>query len=168
MKMLLTLLLMVTMALATNLGDNKPQCKQGPVGPQGKQGPVGPQGIQGVAGVNGTNGIDGTNGTNGPNGVDGVDGTNGVDGITTVVTQTNYNKDDFNKLRGALSAVSSVDFNPDHQGWSVGLGVAQASSTSAGAIGIQYGFDGSLGVNVKAYDAEGGNNGMSIGITKGF
>jgi hypothetical protein len=67
-----------------------------------------------------------------------------------------------------MSSLSSVDFNPDHKGWSVGLGVSQASNASAGAIGVQYGFDGSLGVNVKAYDVEGGNNGVSVGIVKGF
>lgn len=104
----------------------------------------------------------------GPQGPQGPMGPAGQDGITTVVTQTNYNRDDLNGLRGSMGALSSVDFNPDHKGWSAGLGVSQASDKSAGAVGIQYGFDGSLGVNVKAYDSEGGKNGVSIGITKGF
>ena len=170
MKILLTLLLMAIMALATSIEGHGP--KQGPVGPagpQGVQGPVGPQGIAGVNGKQGPAGTNGTNGANGPAGANGTNGTNGVDGtdgVTTVITQTN--RDDFNKLRGAMSALSSVDFNPDHKGWSAGLGLSQASKASAGAIGVQYGFDGSLGVNVKAYNAEGGNNGMSVGIVKGF
>ena len=69
--------------------------------------------------------------------------------------------------RSAMAAISSVELNPDHQGWSVGIGASSFAGTAAGAIGVMYGQD-NVGINVKAYDAEGGYNGASVGITFGF
>ena len=70
-------------------------------------------------------------------------------------------------FRSAMAAVSSVELNPDHQGFSIGVGGSSYGGTSAGAIGIMYGV-GSWGINVKGYDAEGGYNGASVGVTYGF
>ena len=81
-----------------------------------------------------------------------------------------------NSLSGALVALSSVELNPDHKGWSVGLGGGYDDLTDqyGGALGVGYGFDRAstsgydVGANLKAYDVEGGNYGVGVGLTVGF
>ena len=70
--------------------------------------------------------------------------------------------------RVSMAALSSVELNPDHKGWSAGVGASTNGGMYAGALGVMYGFDNDTGLNVKAYQAEGGYNGASIGFTIGF
>ena len=78
------------------------------------------------------------------------------------------------ELRNSMGAMSSVELNPDHKGWSVGTGISAYSGEYAGAVGIMYG--GTLGgtsandygINLKAYQAEGGYHGVAVGFTIGF
>ena len=74
---------------------------------------------------------------------------------------------DSEAFRSAMAAVAGVELNPDHQGLSIGVGGSSFAGTSAGAVGIMYGV-GSWGFNVKGYNAEGGYNGASVGVTYGF
>jgi len=158
-----------------------PAGPQGPQGEQGIQGPVGPAGADGTNGSRGSRGTSGTNGTNGatgatgPQGVagtNGTNGTNGEDGLSYC-----YKEDSkFDQQRAATTATDSVELNPDHEGWSVGAGFSPTRGEFAGAVGIMYseivgGYDDTLrtiGYNVKAYQAEGGYNGVGVGITLGF
>ena len=81
----------------------------------------------------------------------------------------------YENLEAGLAAVSSVELNPDHKGFSMGFGVAKtAMSKAGGAIGLMWGFDlkESKGfdsaLHVKAYKATGDTSGVSAGITLGF
>ena len=90
-----------------------------------------------------------------------------------------YNADNTyneSQLRSAMTASNSVELNPDHEGWSVGGGLSTASANYAGAVGVMYSQEiggtedvvKNIGYNVKAYQAEGGYNGVGVGITIGF
>ena len=90
---------------------------------------------------------------------------------------TNYNETiKENSLSAALVALSSVELNPDHEGWSVGVGAGYDDLTEqyGAAAGVGYGFDRNstggyaVGANLKAYDCEGGNYGVGVGLTVGF
>ena len=92
-------------------------------------------------------------------------------------TNNNYNETiKENSLSAALVALSSVELNLDHKGWSVGIGGGYDDLTEqyGGAVGVGYGFDRAstsgydVGINLKAYDAEGGNYGAAVGVTVGF
>jgi len=148
-------LLAGTAAMATPWDD-----LQGEQGEQGPQGETGATGIQGPQGVAGANGLNGENGSNGYNGVDGSDAQN----------EELYSL--LNKTQAGNTALSSLELNPDHLGFSVAVGYANYSSIDAGAVGIMYGHKVgetvNLGYNVKAYQAEGGVNGVGVGLTIGF
>ncbi len=155
-------LLAGTVAMASPWDDL--QGEQGEQGPQGEQGIQGEQGPQGIAGANGVNGENGSNGSNGSNGYNGSDGADG----------TNQNSDLYNQLAvqdAGFTAMNTLELNPDHEGFSVGIGYANASRKDAGAVGIMYGHKVgtlNLGYNVKAYQVEGGHNGVGVGATIGF
>jgi len=100
-------------------------------------------------------------------GSQGAAGVNGSDGKDSTI--------DLSKLRVSSSAMDSVELNPDHSGFSVGLGASGNGGYYAGAVGVMYGIkiEGdkpvkNIGVNVKAYNGEGGYAGASVGITLGF
>ena len=84
--------------------------------------------------------------------------------------------DNDSRLGAALVALNGVNINPDHKGWSIGVGAGYDDYTEnyGGAIGVGYGFDRAstsgydIGVVLKAYDTEGGNTGTAIGVTVGF
>jgi len=136
------------------------------------QGPAadGADGDRGKRGKKGTSGTNGTDGTNGKNGKNGVDGTEGFGYL--------YKQDRVRERqqRAAAAATASVELNPDHKGWSVGMGVSPTRGTFAGAVGVMYSEklsnrnDGiqTVGYNIKAYQAEGGYNGFGVGLTLGF
>lgn len=122
----------------------------------------GADGINGIDGLNGIDGVDGVDGVDGTDGTDGLNGTNGTDADATAL---------YNQLKAASTALSSVELNPDHEGFSIGIGASLTGGTNAGAIGLMYGVVGkdySIGWNVKAYKAEGGTDGVGVGVTVGF
>ena len=142
------------------------QGEQGEQGVQGEQGSQGNQGNQGYTGANGVDGNDGAAGTNGTNGVDGVDGVSyNDDGLYTLLS----------KQQSSNAALSSVELNPDHAGFSVGVGVSNRKGDAAGAVGVMYSevlgtgaWAKSVGYNFKFYNAEGGYRGATAGMTIGF
>jgi len=71
--------------------------------------------------------------------------------------ENTYVSADLTKERVTSSALASVELNPDHKGFSVGLGMY--GTTIAGK---------DVGFNVKAVTAEGGYHTGSVGITVGF
>jgi len=124
--------------------------------------------LHGTDGINGKDGSNGTNGKDGANGSDGINGTNGTDGKDGSDADAT---DLYNKLKASSTAISSVELNPDHEGLSVGVGASLTGGVNAGAVGVMYGVKGdgySVGYNVKAYQAEGGHNGVGFGVTVGF
>ena len=136
-----------------------------------------PAPTDGVNGTNGANGVDGTNGTNGANGTDGVDGASGTNGTNGTNGTTTSNDELYQLLSqesSANAAIGSVELNPDHIGWSVGLGVSNRKGDAAGAVGVMYGvkYDTgtikTVGYNAKFYNAEGGYRGATAGVTIGF
>ena len=164
------------------------QGPEGPQGPQGEQGIQGEQGVQGEKGDRGYTGAKGKTGAQGKQGVsgeqgvagnDGVDGAKGADGVDAnsallyqALSETEYS---IKRDQAANLALSSVELNPDHIGFSVGIGATNYKGTAAGAVGIMYGQAVSpgliiktLGYNVKAYNTEGGHRGASAGLTIGF
>ena len=88
--------------------------------------------------------------------------------------QIDENSENIKDLESAMLALSAVDFNPDHEGLSIGFGVSSTGSDSvSGAVGVQYGFgdvDGtSVAVNAKGYVGEGlHHKGVGVGMTIGF
>ncbi len=88
--------------------------------------------------------------------------------------QVDENSENIKDLESAMLALSAVDFNPDHEGLSIGVGFSSTGSDSvSGAVGIQYGMgyvDGvSVAVNAKGYVGEGlHHKGVGIGMTLGF
>ncbi len=139
---------------------------QGPAA-DGADGADGDRGKRGKKGTSGTNGTDGTNGKNGKNGVD------GTEGFGYLYKQDRTRE---RQQRAAATATASVELNPDHEGWSVGMGVSPTRGTFAGAVGVMYSEklsnrnDGiqTVGYNIKAYQAVGGYNGVGVGVTIGF
>ena len=97
------------------------------------------------------------------------------DEVTNNTYITNVDADNM-KLRVATGALSSVELNPDHEGWSVGVGASLQGDTNAYAIGVMYGeefkrskYIKNMGINLKAYNAEGQDaNGVGVGLTIGF
>jgi len=87
-----------------------------------------------------------------------------------------YNSTEVTDVTTIATALSAVELNPDHKGWSVGAGVGYDDITEdySGAVGIGYGFAKEntngldVGLNVKAYDIEGGEYGVAAGVTVGF
>lgn len=75
----------------------------------------------------------------------------------------NYNQELLTTSAG-LTAISNIDFNPNHQGLSVGIGLATTESTfgngDAIAFGLQYGYK-NVAVNVKG--TTNGNNNYLLG-----
>ena len=71
----------------------------------------------------------------------------------------------------AMAAISNVDFNPDHQGWSVGVGYAGIDSAygrgNGYAVGGQYVYE-QLAINVKGAQNAGGDYILGTGIVWGF
>ena len=71
----------------------------------------------------------------------------------------------------AMVATSNLDFNPDHTGLSVGVGVATVRSTygeaNAYAVGVQYAVD-SIALNVKGSYGEYGQYFIGSGLVVGF
>ncbi len=96
------------------------------------------------------------------------------DEVAYVKNQVDENKENLKDLEFAMLALSAVDFNPDHEGLSLGFGFSSTGSDSvAGAIGVQYGMgyvDGvSVAVNAKGYVGEGlHHKGVGVGMTLGF
>ena len=73
--------------------------------------------------------------------------------------------------RASFSALSSVELNPDHEGFSVSVGGSSYHGIAAGALGVGYGIKTekcNIGINAKGYDAEGGYRGGSVGVSLGF
>ena len=151
---------------------------QGPQGIQGEQGIQGIQGIQGVQGVQGAKGNKGdrgrtgAKGNSGAQGIAGAQGSQGSVGATGATGQTGATGPaglDWlsDKQRAASSAMDSVELNPNNQGWQVSVGVSPGRSDNAAAVGVMYG-EGVVGYNIKAYKAESGYEGFSVGITYSF
>jgi len=91
------------------------------------------------------------------------------DEYNTYVDVTNTIASD--SLRVSSTALASVELNPDHEGFSVGVGGTTRGGLTAGAVGAMYGFkvaNTDVGINVKGYNAEGGYHGGSVGVTVGF
>ena len=124
--------------------------------------PTPTNGVDGAQGIAGTNGINGNNGLNGTNGIDGINAQN--DELYSLLSQT----------ASAQAAIGSVELNPDHVGFSVGVGVSNREGDAAGAVGIMYGVKYDTGIiktvgyNAKFYNAEGGFRGATAGLTIGF
>lgn len=131
------------------------QGKTGVQGEQGEQGKTGARGVDGVNGYNGIDGIDGINGTDGRDGANGKDGTNGatgaagadgrdgVDGRSFVGNPSDI-YDMVSEIDAGAAAMAVIDFNPDHLGWSAGLGFGASDNDThnnqAVGFGLQYGF----------------------------
>ena len=99
------------------------------------------------------------------NSTDGLDGTNGIDGALL------QELEDATLL--SMAALSSVELNPDHTGFSMGIGLSMHGTDAAGAIGMMYSFPTdtngvTLGVNLKAFTSKSGTDGASGGLTLGF
>ena len=71
----------------------------------------------------------------------------------------------------AMAAISNVDFNPDHQGFSIGAGYAGIKSEygrgNGYAIGGQYAYE-QIAINVKGARNGGGDYLLGTGIVIGF
>jgi len=157
-------------------GEQGEQGEQGVQGETGRTGRTGATGSQGETGAQGDTGERGTQGNQGNQGETGTNGTNGTDGIDGVTTSNDELYELLNKTASANAAIGSVELNPDHEGWSVGLGVSNRKGDAAGAIGIMYSEQvggtedtvQSIGYNLKFYNAEGGYRGATAGVTIGF
>ena len=79
---------------------------------------------------------------------------------------------DLSKSRAASDAMASVELNPDHEGWSVGVGMASFAGEVSTGVGVMYSVKATetttVGINVKGYNGEGGYKGGSVGLTVGF
>jgi len=79
---------------------------------------------------------------------------------------------DLSKSRAASDAMASVELNPDHEGWSVGVGMASFAGEVSTGLGVMYSVKATetttVGINVKGYNGEGGYKGGSVGLTVGF
>ena len=92
---------------------------------------------------------------------------------TNTLEALNANKELYDSLVASTAATSSVELNPDHTGFSMGVGVSAYHGNTAGAVGMMYAFPKdangiTVGVNIKGFRAEGGAGGASGGITLGF
>ena len=92
---------------------------------------------------------------------------------TDIAALQSSTNDLYNELMSSNSALSSVELNPDHEGFSIGLGLSAYHGETSGALGIMYALPTdangvTLGINLKGYRTEGGGGGASGGITLGF
>ena len=71
----------------------------------------------------------------------------------------------------AMTALGNVDFNPDHQGWSVGAGFGIVNSTygqgNGYALGTQYVYE-QIALNIKGARTSKGNYILGFGTVIGF
>ena len=71
----------------------------------------------------------------------------------------------------AMIATSNVDFNPDHIGFSAGVGIATIHTGygdgNAYAVGVQYAVD-SVALNIKGSYGESGKYFIGSGLVVGF
>ncbi len=146
----------------------------GSTGNTGNTGSTGAKGVAGAKGATGKNGVAGAKGVAGATGSTGEQGIAGNDGADG----TNQNNELYNLLtqqQSSNAALSSVELNPDHIGWSVGIGASNREGDAAAAIGVMYSQEVSpgwiiknVGYNAKFYNAEGGYRGATVGATIGF
>ncbi len=171
-----------------NDGTNGTDGSDGSDGSTGATGSTGNSGSDGRDGSNGTNGVDGKNGDKGEDGNDGKDA--GSSNVASINSDNIYrnnvrmagiedfmnraHKFEVDSAAGSM-AVSSIDFNPDHKGLSMGIGFGVAGSfdrtSTAAGLGIQYGLDNyeqDVAVNMKAWRTSGKSYGVGFGAVVGF
>ena len=94
--------------------------------------------------------------------------------ITTSETELfNQSNELYKSLLSSNAALSSVELNPDHTGWSASIGLSNYGSKTAGALGIMYALPTdengvTLGINIKTFTVQDGSSGASTGLTLGF
>jgi hypothetical protein len=105
-------------------------------------------------------------GKDGRDGRDGIDGKDGKDFYGDF-----YGAYQMKATAGAV-AVDNIDFNPDRQGFSVGVGYGVSSSSwdteQAGAVGLQYGFGNSISTTVKGWATSTDEYAVGAGLVIGF
>jgi len=79
----------------------------------------------------------------------------------------------YRKLIATTAALSSVELNPDHLGWSVSLGLASYHGEGGAAVGIMYAMPSSIkgitiGFNAKTFRTPQGTSGYSVGTSAGI
>lgn len=79
-------------------------------------------------------------------------------------------QDSMAQAAAGVQALTLVDFNPDHLGWSVGVGVSNfdsyIGSYNAAAAGVQYGWE-NIALNIKGWQTADSHM-IGLGAVIGF